>query len=147
MLRNDDEKSVFLIKYLALQRSKSVMSDVEILRSKCYKAAFRQLACEIVIRRVISPVTTSCGRPSSPCWQTTTGRFSPQGDSWARTKIPYANTSGKTSKRYFKPVQFAASCVFADRGLGGNKVGQNDLNFIAEISSKTTHRLRVVLQR
>ena len=40
------------------------------------------------------PVIVNSGRPSWPCWQTTTGRFSPGVKSVGTSKMPYRITSG-----------------------------------------------------
>ena len=56
-----------------------VLADVRVLRRVDDEAALGELGGERVVVLASSPSgwTTSVGRPSRPCWQTTTGRFSP----------------------------------------------------------------------
>ena len=64
---------------LALQDAELVLADVRVLRRVDDVAQVGELGAERVVVLASAPwdCTTSCGRPSSPCWQTTTGRFSP----------------------------------------------------------------------
>ena len=83
------ENSVLLQRVrLPLQRAEAVLEDVQVLRRKRDEAALGQLGGEVVVGRMIARDTCPVGRPSRPCWQTTTGRCSPGFKSFGTSRTP-----------------------------------------------------------